>query len=201
MIRRSSAPGNSNGDRRDQVDGHSAKEGRNQGKQRILQVGLSFTFLCLVCLAPEGSADPAVRIVVSNDPCLIMACPGNPPPPTSVQSGVSFELFVAALDAANSRDGMYTGTVFFSSSDSRAVLPTSYTFTPTDGGGKEFTVILNTVGAQTITATDPVRGLAGTLTITVTGSASTPVPVLNDLAKLLLVAALAAAGVWLARAR
>ena len=172
------------------------------GRKKILRHGLGLAFLCLVRLATVGIANPAVRIVVSNDPCWIMACPGlPPPPPTMVQSGTSFELFVAAVDANDLRDVTYTDTVFFSSTDSRAVFPRSYAFTLADRGGKEFTVVLNTVGDQTITATDPVRGLTGALTMTVTGPASTSVPVLSDLTKLLLVAALAATGVWLARAR
>jgi hypothetical protein len=55
----------------------------------------------------------------------------------------------------------YRGTVTFTSTDTAAVLPANYTFTAGDAGVHTFTgVVLNTTGAQTITArdlTDPTK--------------------------------------------
>ena len=52
-------------------------------------------------------------------------------------------------------DTGYTGTVqFSSSSDAQALLPPTYTFTASDDGQHTFSVTFNTVGAQSITATD-----------------------------------------------
>lgn len=163
---------------------------------------LSAAIILIVCLASAVRADPAVRIVVSNDPCLIQLCPGSqPPPPTTVQTGMSFQVFVAALDAANSRDETYAGSIAFSSSDSGAVLPASYTFTPADRGGKAFTVILSTAGDQTITVTDSLRALTGTLTMTVTAPTEAQVPTLSSAMRFLLLTTLAAVGVWMVRGR
>jgi hypothetical protein len=75
----------------------------------------------------------------------------------------------------------YTGTVTFSSSDTAAGLPASYTFKPSDNGIHIFSgVVLKTAGAQTLTVTDnsstPLTANEGTVvnaaapaTITVTG--------------------------------
>ena len=48
----------------------------------------------------------------------------------------------------------YTGTVIFSSSDVKAGLPASYTFTAADAGVHSFTATLKTAGVQSITVTD-----------------------------------------------
>ena len=52
----------------------------------------------------------------------------------------------------------YTGTVHFTSSDARAVLPANYTFTGGDAGTHVFSVTLKSPGTQSITATDTVTG-------------------------------------------
>lgn len=48
----------------------------------------------------------------------------------------------------------YTGTVIFSSSDVKAGLPASYTFTAADSGVHTFSVTLKTAGTQSITVKD-----------------------------------------------
>jgi hypothetical protein len=60
-----------------------------------------------------------------------------------------------ALDAFSNIASNYLGTVSFTSTDSAAVLPGSYTFTSADQGVHTFTngVTLKTAGSQTITAT------------------------------------------------
>jgi hypothetical protein len=144
------------------------------------------------------------RLAVSNDPCLISACPGHPPPATSVASGDLFNLYVAAFQQIGGHDGGndlgYRGTVNFTSTDPLASLPASYTFVSADGGTKAFIgVALQTIGNQTITGTDPVSGLSGSVTLVVTGQVSASVPLLSAWMKAVLGFVLALTGVWLAR--
>jgi len=75
--------------------------------------------------------------------------------PTSTQPGARFNFIVTARDAANNLAGSYTGTVHFSSTDARAILPAGSTLT--DGMGI-FPATLSTTGSQTIAATDTVTG-------------------------------------------
>ena len=67
-----------------------------------------------------------------------------------------FTVTVTALDAYNNPATGYTGTVKFTSSDKRAVLPHNYTFTTADNGAHTFTngVTFRTTGSQTLTASD-----------------------------------------------
>ena len=76
--------------------------------------------------------------------------------------GVSRPVTVTALDDFGNRDTAYAGTVHFTSTDPRAVLPADATLT---GGFGAFGVTLLTVGAETITATD-------TVTASITGTSS-----------------------------
>jgi hypothetical protein len=74
---------------------------------------------------------------------------------------VAFTLTVTARDQYGNAATGYTGTVHFTSSDSAgtvngsSILTFTYTFVPGDGGRHPFTVILNTVGSQTVTVSDP----------------------------------------------
>ena len=61
---------------------------------------------------------------------------------------------VTAQDAFGNRNSAYAGTVAFTSSDAAAVKPANAVFGPSDNGQKPFSVTFNTVGAQTLTATD-----------------------------------------------
>ena len=145
--------------------------------------------------AVVATAQAAVQLVVSNNPCDIQPCPLPPPPPTSVPSRRPFLLAVVALDGGGSRDASYRGTVHFTSSDPMASLPSDYTFIPTDAGGKGFTVFLTSLGGQTITGTDNGNPpLSGTLTLTVTGS-SESIPALSRTGVAVLAFILALAGV------
>jgi len=69
-------------------------------------------------------------------------------------SGTTQTVTVTARDAFNNTATGYVGTIHFTSSDTLAVLPLDYTFVPTDNGRRAFFVTLNTVGVQTVTATD-----------------------------------------------
>jgi hypothetical protein len=110
---------------------------------------------------------------------LVEGCGGGnstptPPPPSPVathfsvtvpsaaSAGVAIQVTVTALSASNNSVANYSGTVHFTSSDSRAILPTDATLI--SGTGSVF-VTLNTAAAQTVTATD-------TATATITGTSS-----------------------------
>jgi hypothetical protein len=66
-------------------------------------------------------------------------------------AGTAFNFAVTALDASNNTVSTYAGTVHFSSSDAKAVLPANSTLT---NGSGTFSAMLKTSGNQTITATD-----------------------------------------------
>ena len=74
--------------------------------------------------------------------------------PATTTAGVAQSFTVAAVDAFGNVATAYAGTVTFSSSDSRAVLPASYTFTKKDAGAHTFSATLATPGVQSITAAD-----------------------------------------------
>jgi hypothetical protein len=71
-----------------------------------------------------------------------------------ITAGVSYTFTVTAEDAYGNVATNYLGTVHFTSSDARAVLPASYTFTAADAGRHTFSATLKTPGTQSITAAD-----------------------------------------------
>jgi hypothetical protein len=76
---------------------------------------------------------------------------GFPSPDTA---GVAHSFTVKSLDAFGNTATGYTGTVAFSSSDSKASLPSPYTYTSSNGGVQTFTGTLMTAGMQSITTSD-----------------------------------------------
>jgi cytochrome c oxidase assembly protein Cox11 len=84
-------------------------------------------------------------------------------PPWAV-SGQPTTAYVVALDANNRIVSGYTGTVHFTSSDSKATLPADVTFSASDHGIKAVSVTFGTTGSETLTATD-----TATATATITG--------------------------------
>jgi hypothetical protein len=83
--------------------------------------------------------------------------------PASVQQGTTFSVTVTIQDAYGNTVPSYTGTVALSSSDSHAVLPSSYTYKSSDQGVHTFTVALKTAGTQSLTAKDTkTSSLSGT---------------------------------------
>jgi hypothetical protein len=70
---------------------------------------------------------------------------------------VPFSFTVTALDAYGNVATGYLGTVTFTSSDTKAVLPAKYTFTAADVGAATFTATFNTLGTQTLTVTSTKR--------------------------------------------
>jgi hypothetical protein len=87
--------------------------------------------------------------------------------PASTTAGTAQAFTVTALDAYGNVATGYRGTVHFTSTDLKAVLPANYTFTAADAGSHTFTgkLTFKTAGTQTLTAKD-------TVTATITGKAT-----------------------------
>jgi subtilisin family serine protease len=83
-------------------------------------------------------------------------------------AGVPQTFTITALLPSGAVDTHYTGTVQLTSTDPQALLPAAYTFISTDAGIHAFSVVFNTPGTQSITATD-------SATATITGSISVTV--------------------------
>jgi probable HAF family extracellular repeat protein len=93
----------------------------------------------------------------------------------TITAGIGLGLTVTAVDLFGNTVPTYTGTVEFTSSDKKAVLPANYTFASSDNGSHTFTkVVLKTAGMQTITVTDTVATLVkGTDNVTVNPNKAT----------------------------
>ena len=65
---------------------------------------------------------------------------------------------VTVKDAYGNIDTDYTGTVHFTSSDRKAVLPADYTFASSDMGQQSFSITLESAGRDTVMATDTGNG-------------------------------------------
>src|SRR5262249_27854713 len=92
--------------------------------------------------------------------------------PANVAPGSQFSITVSATGQNNSADGLYRGTIQFSSSDSdpNVQLPANHTFAAIDGGSKTFNgVVLRTPAASaTITVSEVGgTGLTGQATLKV----------------------------------
>ena len=110
------------------------------------------------------------NIVVQPAAAQTIKVTGFPSPDTA---GTSGSLIVTAYDAYGNLATGYTGTIHFSSSDSRATLPASYAFTAANAGTHTFAATLVTAGSQSITATDAANSsITGSQTITVRGAAA-----------------------------
>jgi hypothetical protein len=90
--------------------------------------------------------------------------------PGTVTAGTTFNITVTALTASNAVATGYTGTIHFTSTDGKAVLPANSALA---NGTGMLQAVLNTAGTQTITATDTVTalitGTSGTVTVTGVG--------------------------------
>ena len=88
--------------------------------------------------------------------------------PASVTAGIPFNVTVTAQDAFGNTATNYFGNVQLTSSDAKAGLPASHTFTSSDQGVHTFkNVVLVTAGSQTITATDVTKSVSGKETVSV----------------------------------
>ncbi len=105
---------------------------------------------------PAVMAGPASQLTVTG-PTAVNG-------PMYVAAGSPFNITVTAKDASGNVATGYRGTIQFTSGDSLAGLPASYTFVAADDGTHTFATTLRTAGAQYITATDTTTpGITGTL--------------------------------------
>jgi DNA-binding beta-propeller fold protein YncE len=89
-------------------------------------------------------------------------------------AAIPFDITLTAVDLYGNVDITYQGTLTFSTTDpdSGVVLPADYTFLTGDGGDNgvhtfSAGVMLVTLGDQTLTGSDTVSGITGSITITV----------------------------------
>ena len=81
---------------------------------------------------------------------------------------------ITAKDPFGNVATAYAGSIHFTSSDTLAVLPASYTFTSNDHGAHSFAVTFDTAGSQSLTATD-----SSGLTVTQSGITVAPAAPIN----------------------
>ncbi|MFN7804564.1 MAG: PKD domain-containing protein, partial [Planctomycetaceae bacterium] len=114
----------------------------------------------LVDVDGNGTLDVVTANYLANTISILknQSAPANPhleiTAPATVKSGTSFTLTLTATDGLGRRLTDFVGTVHFSSSDSLAILPSDSTFTPLDAGIKTFQVTLNSLGNQSILASE-----------------------------------------------
>ena len=83
-------------------------------------------------------------------------------------AGTPTAVTITARDSSGNVDTSYAGTVFIANSDPKAVPRyLSHTFTPSDKGVFVFDTTFKTVGAQTLTFTDPANALTASTPLTV----------------------------------
>jgi hypothetical protein len=103
--------------------------------------------------------------------------------PSPTAAGTPGTFTVTAYDIHGSVDTTYGGTITFSSTDLAAMLPPDYTFGPADMGSQSFTATLNTVGTQSIIATDvnnsSVTGEQDNIMVTLSAPPPAPAPPLK----------------------
>ena len=92
-------------------------------------------------------------IVVNPAAATTLAVSGLASPQSA---GVAQSVTVTARDAYGNTATAYSGTIHFTSSDTKAKLPANYKFKATDAGSHVFTVTLKTAGTRSVTATDTV---------------------------------------------
>ncbi len=119
------------------------------GSQTITETSASGSVVSTIQVSPAAAS----KLVISG---LSTAVVGTPQ---------SFT--VTAEDPYGNVATSYTGTVSFASSDSKATLPGTYTFTTTDAGQKAFSVTFGTSGSQNLTVTDTTSSLSTTQSVTV----------------------------------
>lgn len=121
---------------------------------------LTFVAAALVAVACSGkSAAPNIK-------AFVITFPGS-----DAWAGTAVNAAIKAQDAFGNPVTGYTGTVTLTSSDSAiSGKPASITFAPADAGAKTVAVTFNSIGLQTLTATDAAApAITGTGTQTVHG--------------------------------
>ncbi|MGH9528353.1 MAG: choice-of-anchor D domain-containing protein [Terriglobales bacterium] len=111
-------------------------------------------------------------LTIGAHPAFQLTAPSSADPGASVNFSV-----VVENPSGSSTDTSFAGTVHFTSSDTRAILPADSTFAPGDQGIQGFNATLGTSGSQTIIATDTINSaITGAATVTVSGTILTYAP-------------------------
>jgi hypothetical protein len=97
----------------------------------------------------RGVTGQAPSVTVNPGPAVGLAIEDG-----GAQAGSATQVYVRAVDAYRNTAPSYTGTVHFTSTDTHAVLPADYTFTPQDEGYHTFTAVFKTSGYEYIRARD-----------------------------------------------
>jgi hypothetical protein len=119
--------------------------------------------------AATSSLTAHVNVAVEAAPASTFQVSGLP---SSVRAGDANTFLARSLDAYGNAATSYRGTVHFTSTDPRAVLPQDYTFTENDQGSHTFGAILRTTGTQAVVVTDTLVGdRTGRQSVTVTPAA------------------------------
>jgi hypothetical protein len=93
--------------------------------------------------------EPGITVRAAAASALQIAGPTGP-----LTAGTSSTFTVTAVDPYGNVATSFAGPVSFTSSDAHAGLPLAYTFGAGDQGTHGFSVVLDTAGSQTLTATD-----------------------------------------------
>ena len=87
--------------------------------------------------------------------------------PAIVTAGVSETFTLTAVDSLGAPATGYVGTVKFTTTDGKASIPANVSFSPLTGDSQTLHVTFKTAGPETLTATDTVSGIHGSLSVTV----------------------------------
>lgn len=141
--------------------------------QFLLNSGLSSNQSTQMTIAQQAFVSNVVTFPVAV-PGLATTLVVTPTSATTVAPGTVVNFNVTALDYTGAPATSYTGTVAITSSDSGATLPDNFALS---SGTGTFSVTLNTLGTQTVTATDTgsssLTGTSQGIFVTSTGKART----------------------------
>jgi ribosomal protein S6E (S10) len=115
--------------------------------------------------ATYGTSTGSMPVYITAGPAAYFRLSGLPSP---YAAGSARSVTVTAYDPYGNVATGYTGTVHFTSTDTKAVLPGDHTFTSANAGTHTFVVTLKTAGTRVVTATDKVSSsIKGAQTVTV----------------------------------
>jgi len=97
----------------------------------------------------EATLAPAHHFIITNEP-------------ETIKADETFTIGVSVRDATDKVKTDYTGTVKFTSTDGKAILPEDYTFKIGDAGFKKFSIKYRSAGNQTVTINDATAGISET---------------------------------------
>jgi sugar lactone lactonase YvrE len=126
---------------------------------------------------PPASTGATQSIAVSGTGEAVFAASFATGFSTQTTAGASQSVAVSVVNP----NATYLGTIHFTSSDPKAVLPPDYTFTSADAGLHTFTgIVLKTAGIQTVTVTDTTDStITATTSTTVVAGAVTKLSIVS----------------------